>query len=282
MFNLRRLRNVSFLVVTLLIAFNLPVQATDPGAGLRGSVIYWGNRTEPGMTVNLNGGGWMVDTVTDAVGNYVFQNLGSGGGVINPVLAKGGTLKPMTTDLAVPIGGPGDLLVNLGIYGGEEYPTGLPVSIRVAAEPIVVKPGEVVTMTVTITNNTTNSLHQVYITDLFPTDLTPMEIGSTAGTPWIGGKFAAAAIGLMEPGKVQTLTIAAQLNPNMSPEKIITNKASVFYAESAATQAEVKINDVTVTNHLPETGGGYALPMAAFALVAVIWGVRRVRLGRAI
>jgi uncharacterized repeat protein (TIGR01451 family) len=135
-------------------------------------------------------------------------------------------------------------------------------------------------MTVTITNNTTNSLHQVYVTDLFPADLTPTEIGSTAGTGWIGGKLAAAAVGLMDAGKVQTVTIAAQLNPNMSPEKIITNKASVFYAESAATQAEVRINEVT--NQLPETGGGSALPIAAFALVAVIWGVRRVRLGRAI
>lgn len=292
-----RLRGVCLLALGLILGLTASVHAADPVAApmaqpvvsplpqegfpsnVQGTVINWGYRNEPDVKVTLSGGGWTLETTTGSDGMFAFSNLGQGVGLLNTVLPEDSGLHPLTTDLAVPFSGAEGWTVNLGIYGGDQYPTGLPVAVRMTASPTEVSPGDLVTYTVAITNSMAGTIHQVHVTDMFPPELSPTDIEISTGSAWIGGQFAAAAIGEMAEGQGEVVTITARLSDDAPADRAVTNRAGVFYAESVALQAEATINQRIISNHLPETGYGTGWPLAAFALVITIVGLRRLRLG---
>jgi uncharacterized repeat protein (TIGR01451 family) len=234
------------------------------------------------MQVTLGGGSWSVETVTDTDGKFNFSNLGEGVGLLNPLLPKGSSFQPLTTDLAVPLTDGVNRTVNLGLYGGKQSPTGLPMSVGMKASAARVKPEGAVTFMITVKNNMDHAEGDVLVTDLLPAGLTPTQIQTSKGTAWIGGQFAAAAIGQMDKGLTEAVTITAQMDANASSEKALLNRASVIYPESVAVQAQVTLNESSEVTaaHLPETGYGYGLSLLALMLGAVIMGLRALRLGR--
>jgi len=262
-------------VVGEVVAPDTPLRVSVGGAA-----VNWGYRSEPDLHVTLTGGGWMVETLTTSEGRYSFANLGEGVAVLNPVFPDGSGLQAMTTDLAVPLFSPSDRTVNLGIYGGEQYPTGLPLSIHMVPSAIKVGPGETVSFTVTISNNMPNDIHQVFVTDMFPEELTPTDIETSVGTAWIGGQFAAADLGDIGQGQGAVVEITAVMDPNLDPDDIVTNRAGVLYDESVALQATVTLNDESMMPAtLPDTGIKFGLPLgAAVVLLGAIVGLRRMRL----
>ena len=290
-----QLWNVCLLLVALLLLVT-PAQAAPPAqdpaadevvapdtplrASVSGTAVNWGYRNEPDLHITLTGAGWMLETITASDGRFSVDNLGDGVAVLNPVFPDGSGLQAMTTDLAVPLFSPNNRTVNLGVYGGEQYPTGLPVSIRMVPSDIKVGPGEAVSFTVSISNNMPNDIHQVLVTDMFPEELTPFDIESSVGIAWIGDQFAVADLGDIAQGQGAAMRITAMTDPNLGPNEIVTNRAGVFYRESVALQDEVRLNDESVKPEtLPETGVQFALPLgAAVVLLSAIVGLRRLRL----
>ncbi len=260
--------------------------ALSPGEPVRarisGTAINWGYRGEPDLHLTLTGAGWQMETVTDNAGRFSFDNLGEGFAVINPLLPPGSGLKPMTVDLAVPFVGPLNRVVNIGIYGGEQTPAGLPVDIQITPDKYQVGPGETISFTVTVSNVMPNDIHEVFVTDLFPPELKPLTIEPSVGAGWVGGQLAAAHLGNLAQGQGATVLITAVADPNLDPNRKLVNRASVFYAESVALQAEVRLNEpMAEPMVLPETGVQLGLPVGAGALlVAAMIGLRRLRTAR--
>ena len=152
-------------------------------ASISGSVINWGYRSEPDLHVTLTGAGWQSENITASTGRFAFDNLGDGVAILNPVFPEGSGLNAMTTDVAVPLSAPLNRVVNLGIYGGEDYPTtGLPLEIQITPDREMIGPGEAVSFTVSITNVMPNDIHEVFVTDLFPAELKPTAIKTSAGS----------------------------------------------------------------------------------------------------
>ena len=153
---------------------------------VKGMVVNWAYRNEADFPVNLSGGGWSVEAKTDGNAQFAFQTLGEGVAVLNPIIAKGSGLHPMTVDLAFPVSGPADRTINVGLYGGSQYPTGLPMSIQMKPSAPRVDPGGEVQFVVDVKNEMPHTVHEVMVTDLMPDGLTPTYIESTNGLPWIG------------------------------------------------------------------------------------------------
>ena len=257
--------------------------ATPLKASVSGTAINWGYRSEPDMHITLTGAGWMLETITASDGRFNFGNLGDGAAVINPFFPNGSGLHAMTTDLAIPFAGPVNRTVNLGVYGGDQPPAGLPVTIQVTPDRYQVGPGETVSFTVTISNEMPNDIHEVFVTDMFPAELVPTDIESSVGAAWVGGQLAAASLGDMAQGQAATVKIVAVADPNLEPNRIVTNRAGVFYRESVALQAETRLNDVPAEPEvLPETGAlQVGLPLgAAVVLLGTMFGLRRLREAR--
>ncbi len=248
---------------------------------VKGMVVNWAYRNESDFPVSLSGGGWNVDAKTDGNARFAFQALGEGVAVLNPIIAKGSGLEPMTVDLAFLVSGPADRAINLGVYGGSQYPTGLPMAIQMQSSAARVDPGQEVQFVVDVKNEMPHTVHEVMVTDLMPDGLMPTYIESSAGLPWIGGQFAAASIGSLDEGQSAVVTITAQLAPDASADRAVTNRANVIYQESVALQASATING-QIPNQLPETGSNaLALPLSGLALLVAVVGLRRMRLNRA-
>ncbi len=105
-----------------------PTATPTPGDGLsagyppslHGTVINWGFRNEPGITMRVSGADWYLDTASDAAGHYVFECLGNDVVLLNVLPPEGSNAKPLTTDLAVRPAVGDETVVNLGVYEGDE------------------------------------------------------------------------------------------------------------------------------------------------------------------
>jgi uncharacterized repeat protein (TIGR01451 family) len=245
---------------------------------VKGLVVNWAYRNEVNYPVSLGGGGWNVEARTDNNAQFMFQTLGQGIAVLNPIIAKGSGQHAMAPDLAVPVTGPADRMINVGIYGGDQYPTGLPMAVEMKPSALKVNPGEEVQFVVDVKNTMPHTVHEVMVTDLLPPGLTPTYIESSIGTPWIGGQFAAASIGSLDQNQGAVVTITAQLAADAAPDRALTTRANVIYQESVALQASATING-EIPNQLPETGApGMTLPLGGLVLLVAIVGLRKVRL----
>ena len=81
---------------------------------------YTANQPQGGIGVVLEGGGWALETVSEADGSYIFQSLGRGPATLNLRLPEGATA--VNPDLSVYTGHNLDLNVNLGYYTGDRSP----------------------------------------------------------------------------------------------------------------------------------------------------------------
>lgn len=286
---------LAILLLTASVYAAPPAQEPESGAAaspdtplkasVSGSVINWGYRSEPDLHVTLTGAGWQAENITSSNGRFTFDALGDGVAVLNAVFPADSGLKAMTTDLAVPFAGPVNRVVNLGIYGGAQYPTaGLPLDIRLTPDKNEIGPGETISFTVSITNIMPNDIHQVFVTDMFPAELQPTAIETSVGSAWIGDQVAIAELGDLAQGEGAVVRITAVADPNLDEGDVVVNRAGAFYKESVAMQAEVRLNDeIVAPQSLPETGNALVAPLiAALVLMGAIVVLRRLRLSQAV
>jgi hypothetical protein len=93
---------------------------------------YSASQPQGGIGVVLEGGGWALETVSEADGSYIFQSLGRGQATLNLRLPEDATA--VNPDLSVYTGHNLDLNVNLGYYTGDRSP--VPVLLTAEYAPV--------------------------------------------------------------------------------------------------------------------------------------------------
>jgi len=198
-----------------------------------GVVINWGYRNEPKLPITLGGFGWQTQRITDDNGYYASDCLGAGAALLNPVSAP--WQHPLTTDVAVRLGGRRAFEVNLGVYGGDITPT-LEITPVMRAYPAQARPGATVTYTIELINTLANRqpMGQVMLTDLLPLALTPLTTTATVGAIEWWGNLLTVELGELPPGQSATVTVVAGVAGDAPP--VITNRASAVYTGHVVAQ----------------------------------------------
>jgi uncharacterized repeat protein (TIGR01451 family) len=253
----------------------LPGLASAGLPSLQGTVINWGFRNEPDVTVRASGEDWHLDATSDATGYYLFESLGNDVIRLNLMPPKDSGYKPLTTDLAVrPVPGV-ETTVNLAFYAGEEA-LPLPVDHRMEASATEVLPGDKVTFTMQVRNNLEAPMTHVQFTDYLPQGLGFVRAESDHGPLTYADRLVVARLETLEPGEEATVTLVTLVEPLDGESWELVNRSSLFYRESVATQASVTL---TVSDgsadELPVTGAG--LPAVAVGLGALLVIARQLR-----
>ncbi|MGQ9626705.1 MAG: hypothetical protein ACUVV0_07355 [Anaerolineae bacterium] len=212
-----------------------------PGGSVRGTIINWGFRNEPRLPIKLSGGDWALETLSDDNGFYIFNNLGAGVALLNPLLSEASGLRSMITDLAIPLDFNRHLVVNLGVYGGPDAPKVLPVELTKTVEPQEASPGSNVLYKIRAVNRLPTYISHVLFTDYLPEGLYLLEATSNRSKVDVRDRLVAVDIGELEPGGEALITIRARLSPEMLDGAVIINRSSLIYEESVAVQAEAEL-----------------------------------------
>lgn len=256
-----------------------PLPGVGPTTGLppslHGIVINWGFRNEPSIPVQVSGADWRLDTTSDATGYYLFERLGNDVVWLNVVPSEGSNVKPLTTDVAVRPAIGEETIVNLGVYEGSEA-LPLPVTHTIEASATQVQPGDRVTFTVHIKNNLETPMTHVQLTDYLPAGLGFVSADSDHGPMNYADNLVIVRLGSLKPGDEATVTIVTLVEPDGAESWELTNRSSLLYRESVATQAAATVTvSGGATSELPVTGVG--LPLAALGLGALLVTARRLR-----
>jgi hypothetical protein len=109
-----------------------------PGALVSGFVYDYSNAArQPGVTVVIDGGGWLAEVVSDSNGFYQFGNLGSGAAVLNLRLPAGA--HAVAPNWPVSFGSGAHVRVNLGYYWGDTPPLPVLLSGELRGSTLVVQ-----------------------------------------------------------------------------------------------------------------------------------------------
>lgn len=204
---------------------------------VHGSAINWSYRPEPRLPVQLAGSDWRAYKVTDDNGYYASDCLGFGIGLLNVAAPPG--LFPLTRDVAIRLGYHESMEVNLGLYGGE-LPLSLEIYPHLSASSRQVRPGEILTYTIALTNTLGSTpdraLGDLMITDLLPEPVLPVAITSTTGSVEMWGNLLTADVGLLFPDQVVVVTITGRVRESGVLPAVITNQASVIAHGHVAVQ----------------------------------------------
>lgn len=147
-----------------------------------------------------------------------------------------------------------------------------------AAEPIQVLPGGAVVYTIVVENVGATAATGVTLTDDVPAQLQVLGAEVSQGTVAVTGNQVVAAVGVLGPGYVATLTISARLRADVAPGTQVEN---IVIAGSDQTGEVTAMAVITVPGLLPESGAdwpgtalaGIALVVAGVGFLAL--GVRR-------
>jgi hypothetical protein len=262
-------------------------------AVVRGEVVNWGYRNEPGVKLTLGDGGWELTQLTSDSGRYLFGPLGGGLAILRLNLPDNAPLKAAAGDVVLQTTGDyeDDIVANFALYSGEERPKP-PAHLTVTATPTSVRPGDRVTFEFKIQNDLPNGISKVKLLYLLPWELIPTEIQGNRGSVMICddpinkhvGRLVTVNLGEVAQGAVQELKIVAALDKQAASGAELEARATLLYAESIMDQQVVKVNSGGELpkavaggrpSKLPATGAG--IPLAAVGLAAVVLLTRRLR-----
>ncbi len=164
---------------------------------------YSSGAPAPGVAVILTGGGWGVETVSDSHGNYRFDGLGSGSGVLNLRLPPGA--HAVAPDWPVDTRDQTSSHVNLGFYWGDDPP--IPVLLAVSAEPQVAAVGSQVAITVRVDNRTPETASGGVVDIRLPSALRAVSVRATQGTVDFAGLRVRVSLGDLPPGTQATIDL---------------------------------------------------------------------------
>ena len=198
--------------------------------------MNWGYRDEPGITVDLRGGGYQLQQVSTDRGLFVFDGLGQGYALLRPLIPTGQGLKAHTDEVVVPLRCDKPTVANLGIYSGDVRPVP-PARLIVATDPASVQPGETIDVTLTVRNDLPTAISNAVVTDLFPQRLKPVSITASRGEAVLtDGRMLALWIGQLDAGETVSATVGVRVDPTARQGEMLANRVSLLYAESMADQ----------------------------------------------
>ncbi len=223
----------------------LAVPEEDSGAGgaardctgLSGTVVNWGFRNEPGIKLDLAGGGYEASQISGNEGQYEFRGLGQGYAVLRPILpaAQAQSLHVYADQIAVPLTCGNADVVNVGVYSGDVLPQ--PPAYLVVQTAGAAEPGTTLTFTITVQNDLPTGISKVVVTDLLPDQLQYVDAKAAKGQMTIqDGRMVAWNIGKMADAEATDATLTVRVNTEASTGDLIANRVSLLYAEAIADQ----------------------------------------------
>lgn len=205
-------------------------------ATVYGTALNWGVGELGRADLRLYNDGWQLRQVSSDDGRFNFGGLGTGFGVLQ-VEAPG--LKPMVNNAVVRLNCAYETRANIGFYGGDERPTP-PGQITVRPASLRVSPGSLEVLQLTVSNTLPDPMSQVVVTDLFPEGFRIESADTNRGNLEIlDGRLLAANLGSLPSGDEATIRVVLRTSAELSLGTVVENRATLFYAESAADQAVV-------------------------------------------
>lgn len=132
--------------------------------------------------------------------------------------------------------------------------SGSGVTILKTANRVFARPGQDVTWTITVQNNTTSTIDNIVVTDTMPSGLTIGSQQVTQGTITLSGMTYNWVIGTLQPGESATLIISTMIDPSISIPFRIINEAEVIVSQDINPQPAISSAQVVSISSLPETG----------------------------
>lgn len=213
---------------------------SDNCAALHGAALNWGVGGQGGISLNLGGGGWQADTVTNEDGGYNFGGLGVGMGILKVKPGSTG-LRPMIDNAAIRLSCDFATQAIIGLYSGDERPAP-PGQISMNASAQTVAPGDRVEFNLTVSNTLPNPISRVVVTDLLPEGFIIKSVNASAGVAeLLDGKMLAIIVGEVPENGTVDIFFSARVAEHVAEGTQLVNTATLFYAESAADQASVTI-----------------------------------------
>lgn len=248
-----------------------PVPPTNPGgsgnsavssgvsaetcAGVSGAVINWGYGGQPGVALQLANGSWRLDQLSGGDGRYNFGGLGTGVGILK-IETGAPSLKPMINNAAIRLTCNFATQAHIGVYSGLQRPTP-PAHLTFIPEQLSLEAGATTPITLQVKNDLPDPISQVIITDLFPAGIGIQSVQTSAGTFEIfDGSLLTVTPGNIPAGGSATITITIRAANTLPTGQLLSNSATLFYAESVADQARLLISageEISLTATAPAT-----------------------------
>jgi len=210
-------------------------------AALYGQAIHWGVGDLGNVNLSLHDGGWGMEQMTSGDGRYNFGALGVGSGILT-VNSGQSELKPMVDHAAIRLSCDFAIQANIGVYGGDQRPTP-PGQLSMKASAKTVSPGQIMTIILTVKNTLPNPISQVIVTDLFPKGLTVEDVKTSRGqVELLNGELLTVIVGSVPQDGQEEITIWVSVDDDLVDGMMLSNTATLFYAESAADQASLTLN----------------------------------------
>lgn len=127
------------------------------------------------------------------------------------------------------------------------------LTISKLADKTIVKPGDTITYTITVTNNTGKDLGSIIVSDVLDSNLTFVSATPAPAYDSTTGKW---GISSLANGESTTLNITATVNSSVTHGETITNTATINAVDVGGDALEVfndKSSSVTVTVNIPAT-----------------------------
>ena len=128
-----------------------------------------------------------------------------------------------------------------------------PISIIKTASPPFAQIGDTVVWTITVTNNTSDPVADVTVTDTIPNGMTIVNVSSTAGSPSVSGQNISLTIPSLGPGDQVVITITTRINSGPNVPLIFRNSATVssVLGELTASAQVVRASQLVQTGETP-------------------------------
>ncbi len=140
-------------------------------------------------------------------------------------------------------------------------PTGVPSvefadpAITKSGDPSLVRPGETVTFTITVTNKGTAAAPNVTVTDTINPPLIFVSASATQGSFTVTGNVVRFTIGTVNPGQIITLTVVTRVSPDAQPPLDITNLAMLNNGKTASVTIRLTRGNLPATGEHPDDNG---------------------------
>lgn len=212
-------------------------------AALYGQVLNWGVGPAEGAPVRLEAGSWQLALTSSSDGSYNFGGLGVGPAILQVPVAPGETSRPLIQDAGVYLNCDFPIVANIALVS--EAGIKPPATISMAAEATGVAPGSETELVLTVQNSLPNDITNVVVTDLMPPELTALSVtaGDNPGQIFDGpeGQMVVINLGRLAAQEQATIRLRVAVAPGLAAGAEITNRATLFYSESAADQAALTL-----------------------------------------
>jgi large repetitive protein len=162
--------------------------------------------------------------------------------------------------------------IGTGEGSGENSTGGL---ITKSVDKPFAQPGEQITWTVEVVNNTGAALTDVVVMDTLPDALEPLTAVTTHGSISLIGQQYQITIGTLTPNETAQITIRSRIHPETAPPYVLVNTAILLIGGQEVDRAEANILSATTMPATGESPAQYLLPAGLLVFGAWIMLINR-------